>query len=55
MQIRLEDVLEDEKYYADDVFKTSSRGLGKQEMFVGSVSIVDFDQSIDGWGCCLLF
>ena len=32
---RLEDVLEDEKCYAEDVFKTSWRRLGKQEMFAG--------------------
>ena len=43
------------KVFVDDVFKTSSRRLGKQETFVGSVSIVDFDRSIDGWDCCLLF
>ena len=28
-------VLKDEKCYAEDVFKTSSRRLGKQEMFAG--------------------
>ena len=32
---RLEDVLEDKKCYAEDVFKTSWRCLGKQEMFAG--------------------
>ena len=37
MQTRLEDVLEDEKCYAEDVFKTSWRRLGKQEMFAGIV------------------
>ena len=35
---RLEDVLEDEKCYAEDVFKTSWRRLGKQEMFAGKQS-----------------
>ena len=30
---RLEEVLEDEICYAEDVLKTSSRRLGKQEMF----------------------
>ena len=32
---RLQDVLEDEKCYAEDAFKTSWRRLGKQEMFAG--------------------
>ena len=32
---RLQDLLEDEKCYAADVFKTSWRCLGKQEMFAG--------------------
>ena len=32
---RLQDVLEDEKCYAEDVFNTSWRRLGNQEMFAG--------------------
>ena len=35
---RLQEVLEDEKCYAEDVFKTSWRRLGKQEMFAGKQS-----------------
>ena len=37
---RLQDALEDEKCYAEDVFKTSSRCLGKQEIFVGSYDLI---------------
>ena len=32
--------MKDEKCYAEDVFKTSSRRLGKQEMFAGKPYII---------------